>query len=53
MLNACSCSPAHFTKILPQEGKEQQSFEKIYTPEKLIKLKLTGFQHLEQEITSA
>lgn len=49
ILNACCCSPAHFTKILPQKKHPAKNSNNL----KLIKLGLTGFQHLEQEITSA
>lgn len=48
--------PILLTSFLKKaSGKEQQPFgkKKKDTPEKLIKLKLTGFQHLKQEITGA
>lgn len=46
-------SPRPFLKKA-SPSKELQPFgKKIHTPKKLIKLKLIGFQHLEQEMTGA
>lgn len=52
--NACCCSPAHITKILPQKSIPRQRtatiWKKKYTPEKPIKIKLTGLQHLVEKL---